>query len=379
MSYNTVKLGEICHLVNGSAFKSKDFQDEGVPVIKIANVKPNKLLLSDLKCVPYDIAEKYRKSKVEYGDILLTMTGNRMDGGPDSWVGKAALFREHGHYMLNQRLCIVRPTSESVDPVYLSYVLSSWEAQLYFISRSTSSGGQANISPTIINGFEVPLPDLNTQKKIAKVLDQLDRKIRNNQLINRNLQEQAQAIYNNMFIEAKDETWENGLLGDLIIVKYGKDHRKLDSGEYPVYGSGGIMRYVSEYLYKGESVLIPRKGSLNNVLYVNGAFWTVDTMFYTEMKRPNIAKFVYHFVKSKDLLSMNTGSAVPSMTKDLLNSLEITIPSEEVLMLFEKRMHPLYRTMQVSETEIKTLEELRDALIPKLLSGEISVDEITLG
>lgn len=378
MSYNTVKLGDICRLVNGSAFKSKDFQDEGVPVIKIANVKPNKLLLSDLKCVPYDIAEKYRKSKVEYGDILLTMTGNRMDGGPDSWVGKAALFRERDHYMLNQRLCIVRPTSSAVDPVYLSYVLSSWDAQLYFIARSTSSGGQANISPAIINAFEIPLPDLDTQKKIAKVLDQLDRKIRNNQLVTGNLREQAQAIYKNMFVDTEDSAWEKGLLGDLISVKYGKDHRKLEEGAYPVYGSGGIMRYANEYLYKGESVLIPRKGSLNNVLYVNAAFWTVDTMFYTEMKRQNVAKYVYHFVKSKDLLAMNTGSAVPSMTKDLLNAMEIIIPSEEALALFEKRMQPLYQKMRVNDIETKKLEEIRDALIPKLLSDDISVDKVNL-
>ena len=138
------------------------------------------------------------------------------------------------------------------------------------------------------------------------------------------------------------------------------------------------MRYVSEYLFKGESVLIPRKGSLNNVLYVNTAFWTVDTMFYTEMKKSNIAKFVYHFVKSKDLLAMNTGSAVPSMTKDLLNAMELKIPSDDILALFESRMRPLYRGMQVNEAEIKKLEEIRDTLIPKLVSGEISVDSVTL-
>lgn len=67
----------------------------------------------------------------------------------------------------------------------------------------------------------------------------------------------------------------------------------------------GIMRYVERPLYSGESVLIPRKGTLNNVMYVNGAFWSVDTMFYTKMQRPNVAKFVFHFIKSKDLASLN--------------------------------------------------------------------------
>ena len=107
--------------------------------------------------------------------------------------------------------------------------------------------------------------------------------------------------------------------------------KKLADGNYPVYGSGGIMRYVEKPLYTGESVLIPRKGTLNNVMYVNEAFWSVDTMFYTEMLRPNIAKFVYHFVKSKDLASLNAGSAVPSMTTNILNAMQLYIPDEKTL------------------------------------------------
>ena len=108
-----------------------------------------------------------------------------------------------------------------------------------------------------------------------------------------------------MFIDNPDPAWSHGHLSDLITVKYGKDHKKLADGIYPVYGSGGIMRYVERPLYNKESVLIPRKGTLNNVMYVNQPFWSVDTMFYTEMKLPNVAKFVYHFVKAKDLASMH--------------------------------------------------------------------------
>ena len=181
------RLGDICTLINGAAFKSSDFIDEGVPVLKIANVKPNKILLNDLKCVSQETAEKKAKARIHYGDILLTMTGNRKDGGPESWVGKAALFREHGHYMLNQRLCIIRPNEDEVDTQYLAYYLSSWDSQLYFINRATSSGGQANISPTIVNDYEIMMPDLAQQRRIAELLNLLDIKILNNEKINRNL------------------------------------------------------------------------------------------------------------------------------------------------------------------------------------------------
>ena len=169
-----------------------------------------------------------------------------------------------------------------------------------------------------------------------------------------------------------------GHLSDLITVRYGKDHKKLADGTFPVYGSGGIMRYVEKPIYDKESVLIPRKGTLNNVMYVNEPFWSVDTMFFTEMKLPNVAKFVFHFVKSKDLASLNAGSAVPSMTTDILNSMELLIPDADTLAKFENIIAPMYLTVQHNTKESSTLAELRDSLLPRLMSGELDVSEIDI-
>ena len=196
--------------------------------------------------------------------------------------------------------------------------------------------------------------------------------------INENLEQQAQTIYQYMFISTHHETDRMGLLSELISVKYGKDHKKLDDGIYPVYGSGGIMRYVEKPIYEKESVLIPRKGSLNNVMYVDEPFWSVDTMFYTEMKMPNVAKYVFHFVKSKDLASLNAGSAVPSMTTDILNSMEVRIPSAERLAEFEGLVAPLYRTIKDNIRQSDSLASLRDTLLPKLMNGEIDVSEVKI-
>ena len=196
--------------------------------------------------------------------------------------------------------------------------------------------------------------------------------------VNNNLEQQAHALYTSMFITNADPTWQQGHLSDLITVRYGKDHKKLADGAYPVYGSGGIMRYAERPLYDKESVLIPRKGSLNNVMYVNEPFWSVDTMFYTEMRMPNIAKFVYHFVKSKDLASMNAGSAVPSMTTDILNAMELSIPSKAALVKFENIVAPMYRAMKDYGTQSNQLAILRDSILPKLMSGEIDVSAIEI-
>lgn len=197
-------------------------------------------------------------------------------------------------------------------------------------------------------------------------------------IVNNNLEQQTQAIYTSMFITNADPTWEQGHLSDLITIRYGKDHKKLADGSYPVYGSGGVMRFVERPLYDKESVLIPRKGTLNNVIYVNHPFWSVDTMFYTEMRLSNVAKFVYHFVKAKDLTSLNAGSAVPSMTTDILNAMEVIIPSTTALEEFEALVTPMYRAMQENNDQSEKLANLRDALLPKLMSGEIDISDVPI-
>ena len=252
--------------------------------------------------------------------------------------------------------------------------------QLCIMDLASKNVGTAvpSLTTAILNELDVILPSIEEQKHLISILCSIERKIETNQKINDNLQQQAQAIYTSKFIDNANPAWEQGHLSDLIAVKYGKDHKKLEDGSYPVYGSGGIMRYVERPLYDKESVLIPRKGTLNNVMYVNQPFWSVDTMFYTEMRLSNVAKYVFHFVKSKDLASMNAGSAVPSMTTDILNAMEVVIPSASVLEEFEALVAPMYLTMQENDKQSETLAKLRDTLLPKLMSSEIDVSDISI-
>jgi len=231
------------------------------------------------------------------------------------------------------------------------------------------------ITRETFENISVKIPPLPTQQKIAAILSSLDDKIELNNKINTNLEQQAQALFKNWFVDFEPfggkmpEGWKVGKLSDLITVKYGKDHKKLNDGNYPVYGSGGIMRYVEKFLYDKESVLIPRKGTLNNIFYINEPFWSVDTMFYTEMKKENIAKYVYFFVKGKDLNSMNAGSAVPSMTTEILNAIEVVIPSDEYLEKFENIVSPMFKQIKQCIIENENLASVRDTLLPKLMNG----------
>lgn len=119
-------------------------------------------------------------------------------------------------------------------------------------------------------------------------------------------------------------------LGDICKIKYGKDHKKLNDGSTPVYGSGGVMRHVDAVLWDKPSVLIPRKGTLGNLFYVDEPFWTVDTLFWTDIDAAQVVpKYLFYQLKIKDLASLNVGTAVPSLTTEVLNEVQIDLPSLE--------------------------------------------------
>jgi type I restriction enzyme S subunit len=116
-------------------------------------------------------------------------------------------------------------------------------------------------------------------------------------------------------------------LGDVARIKNGKDHKSIGDGEFPVYGSGGIMRYADAYAHNKPTVLIPRKGSLGNLFFVDVPFWTVDTIFYTEIDEAQIRpKYLYYFLTTVGLGDMNQAGGVPSQTQSVLNELKIPIP-----------------------------------------------------
>lgn len=116
-------------------------------------------------------------------------------------------------------------------------------------------------------------------------------------------------------------------LGEILTIKNGKDHKELKSGIYPVYGSGGIMRHVDTFLYDKPSILLPRKGTLDNIQYSDKPFWTVDTIYYTEVNFDLANPFyLYNFIKLLDLSNLDSGTGVPSMTFDSYYNLSVNLP-----------------------------------------------------
>ena len=333
--------------------------------------------LSSGKGISAKLIDDVGKFPVYGGNGLRGYTAQSNFFGECAIIGRQGAFCGNVRYFSGEAYmtehAIVVCANKDNNTRYLAYLIGIMK-----LGRLSGQSAQPGLSVKTLAQQDVDMPPLEQQRKVAKILATIEKKIELNNKINENLTDQAQAIYQQHFVTKANPDWPLGHLSDLINVKYGKDHKKLADGAYPVYGSGGIMRYVEHPLYEKESVLIPRKGTLNNVMYVNQPFWSVDTMFYTEMKQANVAKFVYHYVKSKDLASMNAGSAVPSMTTAILNAMELRIPSEEALFQFENSVAPMYEMIKKNEDQSRKLAQLRDVLLSKLMSGEIDVSNLDL-
>ena len=323
------------------------------------------------------------------GNGLRGYTNQNNFNGDCAIIGRQGAFCGNVRYFKGKAYmtehAIVAVANENNNTRFLAYLLG-----LMKLGRFSGQSAQPGLSVTELTKQPIVVPSLSTQKRLASILSSLDDKIELNRRINENLEQQAQALFKSWFVDFepfKDgkfvdseqgmipEGWKVGNLEELVEVKYGKDHKKLAPGTIPVYGSGVIMRYVDQYLYNKESVLIPRKGSLNNVMYINRPFWTVDTMFYTRMKIEGIAKFIYLFMSPKDLLSMNSGSAVPSMTVDILNKIQIITPPINIIQKFECIMKPIFTKMDLCSYENQKLSQLRDTLLPRLMSGKLEIKD----
>ena len=351
----------------GSQLHKKDYVASGRPIVTVEHLGKRAFTRQNLPFVSEFDAERLKKYQMKHGDVIFSRVGS---------VDRCSYAEKRNEGWLFSGRCLrIRP-KKSIDPEFLYYYLSS-KAIKGFVRNIAVGATMPSINTTLMGEIPIPAISLDRQRAIACIMSSLDIKLQANAKLNGYLEELCDALFLD-FLERADSSWHEGTLEELAEVKYGKNHKKMADGPYPVYGSGGFMRSAEKSLFSGESVLIPRKGSLNNVMYVNEAFWTVDTMFFTVPRIPGAAKFLYQYVKRLDLASMNSGSAVPSMTTSILNALSLPVPPRDSLLSFNAKLQSMYDAVRANNLENRRLESLRDSLLPKLMSGEIDASKVDL-
>ncbi len=337
-----------------------------------------------------ELYKLWMKDEVERGDILLTS---------EAPSGQAMIWNSDEKIILSQRLYALRVNKNLVDNNYLKYFIQSPIGQKSIV-RNNSGSTVSGISAKTFKNIKILIPDLEKQQAISKILLAIDQKIQINNQINQELEDMAKTLYDYWFVQFDfpdqngkpykssggkmvynpelkreiPEGWGVEKLSHFLTIKNGKDHKHLQDGKFAVYGSGGIMRMVTDYLYSGESILFPRKGTLNNVMYVNEKFWTVDTMFYSEVNKNNSALYVFYSVKDIDFNKLNTGTGVPSMTSSILYDLNIIVPEENILEKFNTIVKQNYETIKLNSIQNQELTQLRDWLLPMLMNGQVKVE-----
>ena len=375
MKWEKVLLGEVTDSCLWKMLDQEKNRGEYQPYLANVDVRWGSFNLDDLSEMRFEKDEQERYG-LKYGDLVVC------EGGEP---GRCAIWKNQIPNMKIQKALHRVRVHDCLDYRYLYY----W----FLLAGKTGGLEQYFTGATIkhmpgqkLKSVVIDKPPIGIQRSIADVLSSYDDLIENNQKQIKLLEEAAQRLYKEWFVDLRfpghentkitdgvPEGWSNAAVTDLLEIKYGKDHKALEDGLIPVYGSGGIVRKVNKKLHSGESVLIPRKGSLNNLLLVNGDFWAIDTMFFGVPRKPNVAKYVYLFLSGLDMYAMNIGAAVPSMTVKILEGMRVLYPVEDVLEQFEKMVGPLFLLIELLKKKSESLADARDLLLPKLMSGELEV------
>ena len=378
--WKSVKLGELYEVHNGLS-KGRKFFGSGYPFLSFSTVFNNYFIPDELTDLVQTTESERNSYSIHRGDIFVTRTSETSDELGMSCVA----LKDYPDATYNGFTKRMRPITDRVLPEYIGYYMRmpSFRGEFQAFSTMTT---RASLKNEDLLSLSVSLPSLDEQNKISQTLLNYDNLIENNQKQIKLLEEAAQRLYKEWFVDLRfpghedvqivdgvPEGWKQSKVTELLEIKYGKDHKALEDGEIPVYGSGGVMRRVKQILYSGESVLIPRKGSLNNILYVDCDFWTIDTMFYSIPRMKDVAKYSYLYLITRDMYSFNIGAAVPSMTTKILDGMDILLPDETALAKFETAVSPLFEKKKLLEKQNEQLTEARDRLLPKLMSGEIEL------
>ena len=367
------------NITDGKHGDCRGKDDSGFYFISCKDVRDGRIYYEDARQIlEDDFWDSHKRTRLEPDDILVTNSGT---------IGRMAIVRDVPltyRTTFQKSVAIVKPDKSQILPKYLYYQLQNCVDG--FINQSNGAA-QKNLLLSTMRAFKMKIhQDEDTQNRISSILSAYDDLIENNQKQIKLLEEAAQRLYKEWFVDLRfhdyentpiidgiPEGWKNVVVTDLLEIKYGKDHKSLGDGNIPVYGSGGVMRKVNKILHSGESVLIPRKGSLNNILLVSGDFWTIDTMFFSIPRMPNVSKYVYLFLSGVDMYAMNIGAAVPSMTVKILDGMEVLCPASEILDQFEKVVESYFSMIELLKKKNESLAEARDLLLPKLMNGEIEV------
>lgn len=398
--------GEFLDLVSGYAFKSKDFKEfpgeNDLPVIKIKNVANGDVNFD--KVVFHEVTEKLEKYILEKGDILIAMTGNHPHAMTQV-VGDVSRYKLQGNALLNQRVGkLVAKDDNCLDFFY--YYFKDEHNRNYLASQSSGSANQANISKGDILRLPMQIPEPFEQTAIASIFSSLDDKIDLLHRQNQTLEQMAETLFRQWYVEEAKYDWKFHQLDEFVEVRRGLSYKgagltDADNGtpmhnlnsvfEGGGYKEAGIKYYKGEFkerhkVYPGDVIITNTEQGHEHLLIgypaiipANfGDFGIFSQHIYSlEIKSKLSNFFLFHLLKTDEvheqIAGATNGSTVNMLSKDGIEWVKFRMPPQELIDHFTKVANDQFRKQELNQTQIRTLTALRDTLLPKLMSGEIKI------
>ena len=316
-AWKTLKVGDLGPVSMCKRIMKDETKPSGdVPFYKIGTFgrKPDAF-------IDQETFDRYRErySFPENGDILISAAGT---------IGRLVVYDGSPSYFQDSNIVWVANREEKVSN---SFLLSCYQN----VRWTTEDTTIARLYNDNLRNIDITHPTLPEQRKISEFLGAVDARIaqvtRKKALLANYKKGCIQQLFSQS-IRFKDDQgndfpdWEEKRLGEVLTIGSGKDYKHLEAGEIPVYGTGGLMTHVDEFLYDGESVCIGRKGTIDKPALVEGKFWTVDTLFYTHSFKNALPRFIYAVFQQINWQVHNEASGVPSLSKSTIERLKITLP-----------------------------------------------------
>ena len=391
MKFDELKLSEIADIQTGpfgSQLHKRDYVESGTPIVTVEHLGNRRFTHQNLPRVSKEDCIRLSKYSLKVGDIVFSRVGS---------VDRCSLVIDEDRWLFSGRCLRVREQGDKVNYKYLYYYLTTPDIKEH-IRRIAVGATMPSINTSLMSNITIRFPDKNTQIKIARILSSLDDKIEVNNKINKNLEELAQTLYKQWFVDFEfpneeglpykssggkmvdselgliPNGWSVSIITDIFDIQYGKYNYTKNKGSsnltYPIYGANGIISYNDTYEHEERQIIVGCRGTCGNVSLTDEKSNITSNSLVFKSK---LIPYNYFRLKSFNFSPYITGSTQPQITIKNISGIKFINPTSNLITDFSDFSFSILKKIRTIEIENKKLAETRDLLLPKLMSGEIRV------
>lgn len=379
------RLGDIAEFINGGAWSDKEYTDNGIPVVKVTNLKNGSVDLSEVNYIPESSLDKYGRHILRKGDLVIATVGSHPNLVASA-AGRATIIPSIAEgALLNQNALCIRTNNEFLNQGYLGYLGKSDLFQGYVKSVGRGAANQVRIALGLIKEFSFELPPLPTQRKIASILSAYDDLIENNLKRIKLLEEKAQLHYKELIQDSAK--WDKVRLEEFVSVVKGRkpanilEHPEEESQLYLLLDT--VERNKTLYTTdlslpqsKNTDVLMCMDGAKSGLSFrgMDGAIGSTMAIWRSNSERVS-GEFLYQFMKQNEsaITQGNTGAAIPHANRKFILDMKMAIPPKKEADNFDSLTLPMIKLINTLHNQNTKLREARDILLPKLMNGQIEL------